>query len=93
MTKLEKEFIQMQLFLFKEYVIGGISENLFTGMLKKSIEELNPKTGVMYRFNGNTILYTYNEIVADLMYNNGNRELLLETITAGVENNKIEILF
>lgn len=90
---IKEEFIRMQLILFKEFVVGGISENLFTGMLKKSIEELNPKTSVMYRFNDSTILYTYNEIVADLMYNNGNRELLLELIAAGIENNKIEILF
>jgi hypothetical protein len=87
------DFTEIQLFLFKEFIIGAMSENMFTAMLKRTIEELNSETCVMYRFNGNTILYTYNEIVADLMYNNGNKELLLESIAAGVENNRIEILF
>lgn len=85
-----KAFKQNQIELFKQFANSEISDTYFTCLLKLN----EPKNIiVMYRFDDVNILYSVNDIVKDIHHGTKrNKELLIELICLGIENNSIEIL-
>ena len=81
--------------LFKSFSRKEISDVFFIGTLKVFVDTIKLQTlnEPMFRFNNNTILYTYYEIEKDLFNSTKeNKAFLIENIENAIENNTINVI-
>jgi hypothetical protein len=89
----KKEIKVLHNHLFSEFANKRMTKEFLVNTLNESAKTLNTKNGISYRFNKSPLTYNLNEIETDLLKSTKeNRELLVESISAGVENNQIEII-